>query len=390
MMSEKSVLAGELSFVSLSDCFQILGGNNSTGTLQLTNPNIPAPGVIYFVDGNPVDATSGSLAGVEAIYSLFGWVDGSFRFIEGPVSRPVVITNSRMEIVLDAMRMLDDGVTKRVGGTFSQENVDSFRDSDNPTTTRELPVIKGPFVDYMYVVDEEGFRDGTKIVTEGGHGNWIWVILEGMVQVTREVPGGTLDLARLGEGCFIGTVISFVERHYMRNVSVTAVGDLQVGVLDTQRLYQEYIALSKELQTLIVSLDGRLQKITDRAAALYENKNNGLKLPEKKKLVLKQGSPKEGGYAINQGNAYLVTQKGNGYRPLICLEAGDIFGNIPFIDAGLEPRNAAVVASEDLKVSRVDTQVLQQEYKQLPAIFRNLMEGVCTCVSMTTHLINSL
>ena len=386
MTSEESVLAGKLSFVSLADCFQILGGNNSTGTLQLTNPNIPAPGVIYFVDGNPVDATSGSLTGLDAIYSLFGWVDGSFRFSEEPVSRTPVITNSRMEIVLDAMRMLDDGVTKRRGGAFSKEGTEGSCHSDSSEARREPTVIKGPFVDYMYVVDEDAFRDGTKIVTEGGHGNWIWVILEGMVRVTREVSGGTLELVRLGEGCFIGTVNSFMERDYMRNVTVTAVGDLQVGVLDTQRLYQEYVSLPSDLQTLILSMDGRLQKITDRAATLFENKNDELKLPENKKLVLKQGSSKEGVCAITQGNAYLVKQTRNGYRPLIRLGRGDIFGNIPFVEAGQEPRNAAVVASEDLKVNKLDILTLHQNYKQLPAIFRNLMEGVCTCVSVTTHL----
>jgi CRP-like cAMP-binding protein len=296
-----------------------------------------------------------------------------------------------MEIVLDAMRMLDDGIIKPVGTAFSQEAVDTGKENQGSSVKEPgQTVIKGPFVDYMYVVDEDAFRDGTKIVTEGGHGSWIWVILEGTAQVTRAVSSGTLELARLGEGCFIGTVISFVERNYMRNATVTAVGDLQVGVLDTQRLYQKYVSFSDDLQRLILSLEGRLQKITDRAASLYEKRKDVLKLPENKKLVLKQGSSKDGAYVITEGNAYIVRKTRNGCRPLVCLEKGDVFGNIPFVDTGLEPRYAAVVASEGLKVNKIDVRALQEEYKQLPAIFKNLMEGVCTCVSVTTHLASNL
>jgi CRP-like cAMP-binding protein len=325
---------------------------------------------------------------VEAIYSLFGWVEGSFQFLEGPVSRDPVIKQSRMEIVLEAMRMLDDGVTKPVGKAFSRDDTAGVQDESGSRSGRPT-VIKGPFVDYMYVVDEDAFRDGTTIVAEGGYGNWIWVILEGMALVTREVSNGVLELARLGEGCFIGTIISFIERSYKRNVTVTAMGDIQVGVLDSQRLYQEYVSLPVDLRSLILSMDRRLQKITNRAAVLFEKNDNGLVLPEKKNVILKQGGAQKGAYTITRGNAYLVREMPSGDRPLMSLEEGDVFGNIPFI-TGLEPHQATVVGSEDLEITELDIDALHRDYKKLPVIFKHLVEGVCTCVSVTAGLASNL
>ena len=85
-MSGKVVLTGGLKFTSLADLFQIIGGNNSTGTLRINSQFTPDPGIIYFVRGNPVNASDGHLRGLEAIYALFGRTEGNFEFIDGRVS----------------------------------------------------------------------------------------------------------------------------------------------------------------------------------------------------------------------------------------------------------------------------------------------------------------
>ncbi|UCF58148.1 MAG: DUF4388 domain-containing protein, partial [Deltaproteobacteria bacterium] len=59
-MPDKAVLAGTLSFIGLGDLFQILGGNNSTGVLRIKSQYVSNLGIIYFVNGNPVNASSGS------------------------------------------------------------------------------------------------------------------------------------------------------------------------------------------------------------------------------------------------------------------------------------------------------------------------------------------
>ena len=90
-MADAIAISGKLSFISLADLFQILGGNGSTGLLKLTSPHASNPGLIYFSNGNPINASSGSLSGLKAIHALFGWMEGKFEFLDQPVSVPRVI-----------------------------------------------------------------------------------------------------------------------------------------------------------------------------------------------------------------------------------------------------------------------------------------------------------
>jgi len=66
-----------------------------------------------------------------------------------------------------------------------------------------------------------GVRRGERILKEGGHGKWIWVILEGAVEITRETPDGPLVVARLGEGSFIGTFAALRFKEHARTANVT-------------------------------------------------------------------------------------------------------------------------------------------------------------------------
>jgi len=383
-MPGEAVFAGDLSFIGLADILQMLGSNRSTGVVRITTKHVSSHGLIYFKDGNPINATNGPLQGIEAIYPLFGWAEGKFVFHRQKVQVEDVIRSSRMEIILDGMKMLDEGLLAKIGPKSATEV--SGIESGDPKHDRKggLPIIKGPLVDYMYVIDEEQFRDGEQIVTEGGHGNWIWVILEGSVTITRQTPNGPMTLARLGEGCFVGALASFLLRGHVRSATVTATGDVQLGVLDARRLSGEYATLSSDFRGLLLSLDGRLRKITDRVVELYskEYKNNGL--AKNKRLVMKEDSPKRAVYAITGGEAYVMRRTAKGYVPLLTLGEGDVFGNVPFVDLGHEPRRARVLASDDLKVDKVDSEVITREYDGLSATLRNLVDSMAACVSLTT------
>lgn len=386
MMSGRAVFSGDLRFISLADCFQILGGNNSTGTLNVQTPYVSTPGMIFFVDGNPVDANSGILRGLDAIYPLFGWTEGSFEFFEEVNRRPHVIKNSRMEIVLDALRMLDDGLIQKVGMCSTDYVSESVSGESECGRTNRRPVIRGPLADYMYVIDEEEFHDGVSIVQEGGHGTWIWVILEGVAEMTRNTNKGTMNIARLGEGSFIGTLASFLKRDYARNATIRAVGDIQLGVLDTQRLHREYTALSSDFKALILSLDARLNKITDTAVAVYEHGGGGNGTRWDTNVIVNEGDSTGDVFSINKGTACVVRQTELGRLPLLSLEQGDVFGDLTFLNLGHEPRRAAVVGSEDLELERLDLEMLQQEYHRLSQTLKNLVNNTCTCLSVTTQM----
>jgi hypothetical protein len=107
-------------------------------------------------------------------------------------------------------------------------------------------------------------------------------------------------------------------------------------------------------------------------------------LAKDKKLVMKEDSPKKAVYAIKEGEAYVMRRTATGYLPLLTLGEGDVFGDVPFVDVGHEPRRARVLASDNLKVDKVDGELIRKEYDRLSATLRNLVDSMATCVSLTT------
>jgi CRP-like cAMP-binding protein len=389
-MQDNAVFAGDLCFISLADCFQILGSNNSTGILKISSPYTAFLGTIHFVDGNPVNGHNGSLQGIDAIYSLFGWLDGSFEFFEDEVQVERAVHSGRMEIVLDALRMLDDGLVEKIGPETCRVVSVSQADPAGTGLRERLPLMKGPLVDYMHIIDEEGFRDGVTIVSEGGHGSWIWVILEGTVRVARQTEKGSMNIARLGEGCFIGALTSFLRRDYARNASVIAEGPVQLGVLDTQRLHREFALLSAEFRELIPGLDIRLNKVTDRAVEIFQGTNRiEESLPEGEKLIVKEGGFDKDLYFITSGTARVIKKNPKGYLPLLDLGEGDFFGDIQFLKMGHEPQHASVAGPDELVFKKVNSRSLQKEYQKLSGTLRNLIDNTCLCISITTRLISA-
>lgn len=381
MMRDNVVLAGNLKFLALGDIMQLLGANSSTGVLRLISRYASEPGFIYFEGGNPTNASCGKLVGLDAIYSLFGWTDGEFEFSNENISSRKAITKSRMGIILEGLKMVDDGQIKKVGpGALSQEKAEL-------TDTDAVPIIKGPLVDYMYVADEEDFFDGEYIVEEGKHGSWIWVILEGVVEIVRETPHGPLPIVRLGDGSFIGSLASFLIQGHIRTATAVAIGNVQLGVLDSQRMAQEFARLTPELRGCLLSIDKRLKQLNERAIEFRQGKNKRAEFDENKKPVIVQGTKEENIYVVREGVASVVRNDEYGKVPLVQLYKGDYFGNISFLDLGHEPEFASVMAPTDFKVRKVDAARLREEYTQLSTTFKNFVDNVATSVNVSTKVV---
>ncbi len=372
-----NALAGKLTFIGLADLIQLLGTNGSTGILKLITPYATAPGFIYFEKGNPVDAAVNSLTGLDALYSFFGWREAYFEFSEQPVSKANAIKKSRMGIILDGLRMLDDGEIKKVG---PDESADAIHKPDYT-----LPLIKGPFIDYLYVVDEEYFSDREKIVDEGRYGRWMWVLLEGAVEIVKETSSGSIPLLRLGEGSFIGN-ISFLLNNNIRSASIVAAGDVQLGVMDSQILLNEFMSRSVLFRELITSYVLRLQHVTDTAVAFYLKNDHLTHLMENMKPVIRKGNSIKGIARITEGEAAIVKSINDQPVVLITLAKGDYIGHVPFLDLGHEPYSASVYATSDFKVKPIDFDDMKKEFEQLSPTFKNMVEHLMTCIGVTTKL----
>lgn len=370
-------LSGNLEFLGLADIMQLLGSNGDSGVLRIFSPHTADTGVVFFLDGNPIDAFAGSNTGIDALYALFGWVEGNFEFRTEKCPEEKKIKQGRMEIILDGLRQLDDGEIERLGA--KKEKAD--------TATRDgQTILKGPFVDYMYVVDEEAYQDGHELVTQGKHGDWIWVVLEGAVEVIRETSQGPLPIITIGDGTFIGSIQSFLNSSVVRNASIRALGKVQVGVLDSRKLSTDFGRISREFKSFIFSLDNRLKSITDAVVDRKMGKDNVQAAIKDKKPVINQGEAEDRLLKIVQGEACIVRKTKQGPVLLAHLQKGDYFGKIPFLDLGNEPNSASVYASADLKADPVDLAVMQAEFDKLPITIKNIMEStaICTAASAQT------
>jgi CRP-like cAMP-binding protein len=385
-MNNRIGISGSLALVSLPDIFQILGTNNATGVLKLTSTYTPHPGIIYFSKGNPINAVFGSLKGPKALYSMFGWEAGEYFFYEEDIqSIEVTITKPRMNIVLDALTLLDKGKIKKVGpnsslGLHPMDKVDKSG----------MPVLKGPLTDYLYVVREDFFRSGEPIVREGKHGKWIWTVYEGVVRVTKETPKGSLVLARVGEGCFIGTIKALLFGEYERNASVTAEGDLRLCLLEAEPFYQEYSKLSPGFRRLLVSLDQRLRSLNTRAIDIFSGNieaESKIKKESSNNRIFDAGDDL---YRITEGSAIIAVKDSAGNNIMFPLDTNDVVGNIPFVDFGHEPNSAVIVGSRDLKVEKMNVAEIRKEYDNLSRTFKNLIYNVCNYIRNTTGLVRRL
>jgi len=371
-----SVLAGSLKFLNLGEVLQLLGSSASSGVLRIKSKYAQQPGLIYFDNGHPVNASTETDNGLDALNILFGWLDGEFEFTEEKVDSKNVIKKSRMEIILDGLSMLDDGQIEILGPvTYDKKGKDSG-----------LPIIRGPLVDYMYVADEEEYYDGANITVEGNFGSWFWVILEGAADIFKETSEGPLQILRIGDGAFVGSISSFLVSGSVRNATIKAAGKVQLGVLDSQRLSIDYSKMTADFRSFIISLDKRLKQVTDLAVDIKLQKITVEDFAEGKKEFMKQGESNEKLFMITAGEACIVRKTDHGYVPLAKLTQRDFFGHIPFLDVGHEPYSAMVLGSEDLEVKEMDTEVIQKEHHQLSATFKNVIDHLTTCISVTTRI----
>jgi CRP-like cAMP-binding protein len=382
------VLSGSLDFLALGDLIQVIGPNGGTGVLRIISPYAPEPGLLYFVKGNITNAKARDKSGLKAAYALFGWLEGTFEFVEEEVAVPKVINENRMAIILDGNRMLDDGQIEKLGPISFEEQMAAAADEaahyDKPLSH---PVIKGPLVDYMYVVSEDAFSEGQTIVEENTHGSWNWTVLEGLVDIVKETSKGPIKLYRMGDGAFLGSLDALSFKGGPRNATAVAASNVQLGVLDTQRLTSEYAALSPAFRKLLWSLENRLREVTEYAIGARQNAHDTKELLKNAKLVIRQSSSElRNFFTIVEGGAFVVQHTDIGQLLLSKLGPGDFVGKIPFLDIGHEPLTASVFATSTFKVDKPDITRLKEEYEGLSGMFRGLIDNVSTSVMVATRL----
>ncbi len=112
------------------------------------------------------------------------------------------------------------------------------------------------------LASEEFYRDGQTIISEGSPGDWVYVILSGTVEITKNVEGRTVVVEALQEGEVFGE-LGFLGA-VKRTATARAVGDTILGIVDRASLDAEFNKLSSDFRTILSAIVKRFQKMVTK------------------------------------------------------------------------------------------------------------------------------
>ena len=117
-------------------------------------------------------------------------------------------------------------------------------------------------IGFYNIASEEKFDDGEIIFEEGKSGDWVCIVLEGSVEVSKTVRGGKFVLGKLGRGEIFGELALLGA--VRRTATVRAIGETTIGIIDREFLDKELNKMSSDLRTIVVSAAQRFKKVIDR------------------------------------------------------------------------------------------------------------------------------
>jgi CRP/FNR family transcriptional regulator len=120
------------------------------------------------------------------------------------------------------------------------------------------------------IASYEEFHDGQVIIQEGTHGDWIYVVEEGFVEISKKVQGRQIVVAVLSKGEIFGE-LAFISG-LPRTATVKSIGETTVGVIDKDYFTREYNKLPADFRQIFTTVSVRLKKMTDVFIASHSNK----------------------------------------------------------------------------------------------------------------------
>ena len=130
-----------------------------------------------------------------------------------------------------------------------------------------IPARKGKRRRFMFqIVKYETYKDQQIIFKEGTFGDWMYVIEEGAVEISRFVDGKKIVIATLKAGEIIGEV-AYISKEG-RSATATAVGRTTIGMIDREFFDREFNGISSDFQMILKSMAQRLRETTNQLIKL--------------------------------------------------------------------------------------------------------------------------
>jgi CRP-like cAMP-binding protein len=122
------------------------------------------------------------------------------------------------------------------------------------------------------IASYETFQDGQIIFEEGSNGDWIYVVEEGEIEISKNVGGQKIVIETLKESDVFGE-LAYIDKT-PRSATATAKGTTVVGIIDRDFFDAEFNKISADFQKVIKKVAFRLRKTTQRSVAARNGKGD--------------------------------------------------------------------------------------------------------------------
>ena len=118
---DSSGFAGTLRNIQITDIIQMCCLAGASLSIRVTQDN--DQGTIYIEDGEIVHAECGTLAGIEAFFTILGWPSGQFETMEAPPTESPTIKEPCQFLLMEAARQVDERALDDTGEEAEEEEL---------------------------------------------------------------------------------------------------------------------------------------------------------------------------------------------------------------------------------------------------------------------------
>ena len=122
------------------------------------------------------------------------------------------------------------------------------------------------------IASYETFQDGQIIFEEGSNGDWIYVVEEGKVEISKNVGGQRIVTETLKEGDVFGE-LAYIDKT-PRSSTATAKGTTVIGIIDRDFFDAEFNKIPTDFQKVLKKVAFRLRKTTKRPVDMQNEKSD--------------------------------------------------------------------------------------------------------------------
>ncbi len=168
------------------------------------------------------------------------------------------------------------------------------------------PVDRENDISTYPIASEETYEDGQIIFREGSSGNWVYVVLNGSVEISKTIGGSKYIISVLQPGEVFGELGYFGA--IKRTATAQAISETTVGVVDRSFLDQEFNKLSGFFRAILVAEVKRFSNLIARTCEFTDRK--GARTQRALSLTFKNRQSFVNAYTgnISKGGLFIGTQ----------------------------------------------------------------------------------